>query len=346
MNMRNKPILGITMGDPAGIGPEVTVKTFDEGKVFDLCKPIIIGDANVFENAKIFVNSNIVVKPINDVSEAKFQSGSINVLQLNNLKNSKIEIGKISAMAGNAAFQSIVKGIELALASKIDGIVTNPIHKESLNLAGHHFAGHTEILGHYTNTKDFGMLLAFGNLRVIHVSTHVPLRKACDLVKKDRIVKVIRMLNDACKQFGIDKPKIGVASLNPHASDGGLFGDEEEKEISPAIEEAQRMGFIVDGPIPPDTLFPKANAGVYDGCVVMYHDQGHIAFKFTTFEWDHQKQGVKSVRGVNITLGLPIIRTSVVHGTAFDIAGKGVASTATLMDAIEYATKMALNREK
>jgi 4-hydroxythreonine-4-phosphate dehydrogenase len=344
--MQNKPVLAITMGDPAGVGPEVTVKIFGERKIFEICRPLVIGDFDVMNNAKVFVGSKIALHRIHDVSEAKFQPDSMDVLDLNNVDLSELRLGKVAAMAGEAAFECIVTGIKLALAGKIDGIVTNPIHKEAINLAGHRFAGHTEILAHYTKTKHFGMLLAFGNLRVIHVSTHVPLRKACDLVKKERIVEVIRMLHDACRQLGIEVPRIGVAGLNPHASDGGLFGDEEAEEITPAIEQARAMGFTVSGPIPPDTLFPKAKAGVYDGCVAMYHDQGHIAFKFDTFQWDNQKQRVKRVRGVNVTLGLPIIRTSVDHGTAFDIAGKGIASTETLMDAIEYAAKMALHRKK
>ncbi|RMF59398.1 MAG: 4-hydroxythreonine-4-phosphate dehydrogenase PdxA, partial [Calditrichaeota bacterium] len=251
--------------------------------------------------------------------------------------------GQISAAAGDAAFQAVKKAIELALAGKIDAIVTNPIHKEALNLAGHHFAGHTEILAHFTRSKDVAMLLVHGNLRVIHVSTHVPLRRACDLVKKARVVRVIQLLHDACRRFGVKRPRIGVAGLNPHASDGGLFGKEEAEEILPAVQEAQAAGLDVEGPMPPDTLFAKAAGGFYDGVVAMYHDQGHIPFKLQTFTFD-DKRRVKAIRGVNITLGLPIIRTSVDHGTAFDIAGKGLANPETLIEAIEYAAKMAGNR--
>ena len=190
------------------------------------------------------------------------------------------------------------------------------------------------------------MLLADENFRVIHVSTHVSLRKACDLCKKDRILEVISLLNDACMQFGIQKPRIAVAGLNPHAGENGLFGDEEITEIIPAIEAANKMGFLVEGPLPPDTMFVKAVQGKYDGCVAMYHDQGHIPFKLEGFKWDNEKQTMKSVKGVNITLGLPIIRASVDHGTAFEIAGQGIASADAMLVAIDYAIVMAKHRKK
>lgn len=189
------------------------------------------------------------------------------------------------------------------------------------------------------------MLLADEFLRVIHVSTHVPLRKACDLVKKERIIDVTELITDACRQFGIENPKIGIAGLNPHASDGGLFGDEERLEIAPAVEELKARGFNVEGPVPPDTLFAKAKCGKYDGCVAMYHDQGHIPFKVVGFNWDKETGKMSTAKGVNITLGLPIIRVSVDHGTAFDVAGKGVASPDAMLLSIDYATKMAKNKK-
>ena len=189
------------------------------------------------------------------------------------------------------------------------------------------------------------MLLADEHLRVIHVSTHVPLRVACDRVKKDRIIEVTELITDACKQFGIENPRIGIAGLNPHASDGGLFGWEEEKEITPAVKELQERGFNIDGPVPPDSLFAKARCGKYDGCVAMYHDQGHIPFKVVGFQWDKETGKMEAAKGVNITLGLPIIRVSVDHGTAFDVAGKGIASPDAMLLSIDYATKMAINRK-
>ena len=336
-----KPIIGITMGDPAGIGPEVAAKTMAKKRIYDICRPLIVGDANAMKHAVKLANVKLEIRSISELSEAKFEYGTVDVFDLKNVDMNQLEHGKISAMAGNAAFEAVKKVIELALENKIHATVTGPIHKESINLAGHHFAGHTEIYGHLTNTKNFAMLLVSEILRVIHVSTHVSIRQACDLVKKERVLKVIHLLNDACKQFGIETPRIGVAGLNPHASDGGLFGWEEEKEIIPAIEAAKAQGLVVEGPLPPDILFPKAKGGGYDGCVAMYHDQGHIPFKYEGFIWNCELGKMETIKGVNITLGIPIIRVSVDHGTAFEIAGLGIAKADSLVLAIEYASKMA-----
>lgn len=340
----NKPVLAITMGDPASIGPEIAAKSAADRRLSELCKPIIIGDVSTIEAAIKFSNVKVKVNPISAVGEAKFAAGSIDVFDLKNVDLSKLEYGKVSAMAGEAAFQNVEKAIELALKKEIDGTVTGPIHKESINEAGHRFSGHTEIYAHYTNTKKYAMLLVDKYLKIIHVSTHVSLSEACNLVKKERILEVIELIHNACVQFGVSHPKIGVAGLNPHASDGGLFGNEEESEIIPAVNEAIKNGYIVEGPIPADTLFSKAKGGLYDGCVAMYHDQGHIPFKMLGFIWDNVNQKMKSVSGVNITLGLPIIRASVDHGTAFEIAGKGIASHEALILAVEYAAKMTRNR--
>ncbi len=341
MKKKLRPIIGITMGDPAGIGPEVAAKTLDKKEIYEICQPIIIGDAEVMRQATHIAKLNLQVRPVSEVADAKFEFGTMDVFDLKNVDMNQLEHGKISAMAGNAAFEAVKKVIELATEKIIDATVTGPIHKESLNLAGHHFAGHTEIYAHFTNTRDYAMLLVSENLRVIHVSTHVPVRQACDLVKKERILKVIHLLHDALKKFGFDNPRIGVAGLNPHASDGGLFGWEEENEIIPAIHEAQKSGIQIEGPLPPDILFPKAKGGCYDGCVAMYHDQGHIAFKLDGFTWSCETGSMASVKGVNITLGIPIIRVSVDHGTAFEIAGLGIASPDSMIMAIEYAAKMA-----
>lgn len=340
----NKPILAITMGDPASIGPEIAAKSAADKRLSELCKPIIIGDVSTIEAAIKFSKVKVKVNPISAVGEAKFAAGSIDVFDLKNVDLSKLEYGKVSAMAGEAAFQNVKKAIELALNKEIDGTVTGPIHKESINEAGHRFSGHTEIYAHYTNTKKYAMLLVDKYLKIIHVSTHVSLSEACNLVKKERILEVIELIHNACVQFGVSHPKIGVAGLNPHASDGGLFGNEEESEIIPAVNEAIKNGYIVEGPIPADTLFSKAKGGLYDGCVAMYHDQGHIPFKMLGFIWDNVNQKMKSVSGVNITLGLPIIRASVDHGTAFEIAGKGIASHEALILAVEYAAKMTRDR--
>jgi len=332
------------MGDPAGIGPEIIVKAFLQKEVHERCRPLVIGDAAVMQKAVVLLHAPLKVISVSQVLEATFSPETLCVYDLKNVLMDALKPGEISAMAGNAAFEAVHKLIELALKGELDATVTAPINKESIHLAGHHFSGHTEIYAHYTHTKKFAMLLADENLRVIHVTTHVSLRKACDLCKKDRILDVIKLLDNACKQFGIPKPRIAVAGLNPHAGENGLFGDEEILEIIPAIKEANRQGFTVEGPVPPDTMFVKAVQGKYDGCVAMYHDQGHIPFKLEGFQWDNEKQTMKSVKGVNITLGLPIIRTSVDHGTAFEIAGKGIASADAMLVSIDYAIRMTHNR--
>jgi len=342
----NKPLIGISMGDPAGIGPEIIVKAFQVKAVHERCLPLVVGDAHVMLQAVKSLGANLKVISIQQVTEALFAPEILNVLDLKNVVTAELQPGVVSAMCGNAAFEAVTKLIELAMNGEIDATVTAPINKESIHKAGHHFSGHTEIYAHYTHTDKFAMLLADENLRVIHATTHVSLRKACDLCKKDRILDVIKLLDDACKQFGIAQPRIAVAGLNPHAGENGLFGDEEILEIIPAIQEANAQGFTVEGPIPPDTMFVKAVQGKYDGCVAMYHDQGHIPFKLEGFQWDNEKQTMKSVKGVNITLGLPIIRTSVDHGTAFEIAGKGIASADAMLVSIDYAIRMAQNRRK
>ncbi|ARN56728.1 4-hydroxythreonine-4-phosphate dehydrogenase PdxA [Sedimentisphaera salicampi] len=341
MSSSTKPILGITMGDPAGIGPEVIAKASAQQSVYELARPIVVGDAAVIREAVKIANVDTAVNPVGKVSEARFEFGAVDVLDLKNVDIASLKLGAVSAMAGEASFDAVTTVISLAMNHEIDATVTAPINKESINKAGHHFSGHTEIYGEYTSTKDYTMLLVDGNLKVVHVSTHVSLRKACDLVKKERILKVIQLANEACLRFGIKSPLIGVAGLNPHASDGGLFGWEEEKEIAPAVELARQMHINAEGPIPPDTLFSKARGGQYDIAVAMYHDQGHIPLKVLGFLWDEKMKKWESVNGINITLGLPIIRVSVDHGTAFDIAGQGKASEQSLLHAIEYAAKMA-----
>jgi len=341
-----KPIIGISMGDPAGIGPEICVKALSIPDVYNRCQPLVVGDASVMELTAKNMQSALNIHAIQSVKEAVFQHGTIDVLDLKNVVLSELALGEVSAMSGNAAFEAVKKVIDLALAEEVDATVTAPINKESIHKAGHKFSGHTEIYAHFTNTSKFAMLLADENLRVIHATTHVSLRKACDLCTRERVMEVISLLNDACIQFGIAKPHIAVAGLNPHAGENGLFGDEENDEIIPAILEARSLGYDVEGPVPPDTMFVKAVQGKYDGCVAMYHDQGHIPFKLEGFQWDNEKQTMKSVKGVNITLGLPIIRTSVDHGTAFEIAGKGIASADAMLVAIDYAIVMAKHRKK
>lgn len=341
-----KPIIGITMGDPASIGPEIAVKALLNDRIHAICRPLLVGDASVFNDIVKRLNLPAKVNAITTVKEAAFTKGTVDVFDLKNVDMSKLVFGEISAMAGGASFEAVKRVIELALAGEVDATVTGPINKKSINEAGHHFAGHTEIYAHYTGTKKYAMLLVEQNMRVIHVSTHVSLREACDLVKKDRIVQVIELLHNGIQQLGATNTRIGVAGLNPHAGDSGLFGTEDDGEIKPAVEEARRLGYDVDGPVPADTLFSKAATGYYGGVVAMYHDQGHIPFKLTGFHWNAEKQQMDSVKGVNITMGLPIIRTSVDHGTAFEIAGKGIASPDAMVLAIEAAVQLSKHRVK
>ena len=339
-----RAILGITMGDPAGIGPEIAVKALSHSDVYEGCRPLIIGDAAVIAKAARIIDPTVRIRPVSQIGEAIFEYGSIDVLDLKNADIDKLEYGKLSAIAGNAAYEAVKKAIELAMDKKIDATVTCPINKEAINMAGYHFSGHTEIYAHLTKTKDYSMMLADGNLRVVHVSTHVALREACDAVKKERVMKVIKLAYEASRMIGIREPKIGVAGLNPHAGENGLFGREEIEEIIPAIRQAVMQGIAAEGPIPPDSIFSRAIAGTYDIVVAMYHDQGHIPLKVKGFSWNEKTGRWDMGNGVNITLGLPIIRTSVDHGTAFDRAGLGVASESSLLSAIDYAIKLVRNK--
>lgn len=341
-----RPVIGITMGDPASIGPEITLKALNNPSIYEQAKPLVVGDLGMMYKARETVGlKNLKFHKISQVSEALFEYGTIDVLDMGLVDSEKLELGKVSKEAGEAAFQYVVKVIELANKGKVDATVTNAFNKEAINLAGHHYSGHTEVYAEYTGTKSYTMMLALGDLRVVHVSTHVSLREACDRVKKDRVLEVIRIANDACKQLGIKNPKVGVAGLNPHSGEGGLFGREEIEEIIPAIEAANAEGILAEGPVPPDTVFSKARGGWYDIVVAMYHDQGHIPLKVVGFVYDRDAQVWEAVEGVNITLGLPIIRVSVDHGTSFDQAGTGQANELSLMNSIDYAIRLAKNRK-
>lgn len=342
-----KKIIGITMGDPASIGPEISAKVLGKPEVYEICNPVIIGDGKTMKMAlKLIGKEEIQINSIKSIADAKFQYGIIDVYDMDNADMNIIKAGEVSKEAGEAAFRYVEKVIDLALAGDVDATVTNAFNKEAINLAGHNYSGHTEIYAEMTDTSKYTMLLAHNNLRVVHVSTHVSLRKACDLVKKERVLDVIRIANNVCKDLGIHNPRIGVAGLNPHSSENGMFGDEEELEIIPAIKEALEEGINAEGPVPPDTLFSKANGGMYDIVVAMYHDQGHIPLKVVGFVYNEQEQKWDDVSGVNVTLGLPIIRASVDHGTAFGKAWKGTASELSLQNAIEFALKLANNKKE
>ena len=355
--MNEKPIVGITMGDPAGNGPEITVKALAHADIYDRCRPIVVGDTKMLEQAARFVGRpDLRIHRCEKVSDALFQYGTIDVLHLELIDDvNTFPIGQVSVEGGNAAFQCVKKVIELALAGEVDATCTNALNKEAMNKAlefshgeksdGYtHFDGHTEIYAAYTNTKKYTMMLAHHDLRVVHVSTHVSLREACDRVKKARVLEVIEIAHKACRDMGIENPKVAVAGLNPHCGENGLFGTEEIEEIKPAIEAAKAEGINAIGPIPPDSVFSEALGGWYDIVVCMYHDQGHIPLKTVGFVYDREKQAWKAVEGVNVTLGLPIIRTSVDHGTGFALAGKGTSNELSLVNAIDYAVRMAKGR--
>lgn len=342
-----RPLLAVTMGDPASIGPEITVKALAEKEMYERCRPLVVGDARIMEQAlEITGHRQIRIHAVSSPEEGIYEYGNIDVLDMKLADPETLVKGKVSAEAGEAAFRYVEKAIALAMNDEADGTVTNALNKEAINLAGHHFAGHTEIYAHYTDTQHYTMMLAFGDLRVVHVSTHVSLRQACDLVKKERVLEVIRIAQCACLDLGIEHPRIGVAGLNPHSGENGLFGTEEIEEIIPAINAARAEGIDAEGPVPPDTVFSKARGGWYDIVVAMYHDQGHIPMKLLGFVYDRDSGAWQSVEGVNITLGLPIVRVSVDHGTAFDQAGKGTADPSSLKNAIDYAARLALRRRK
>lgn len=335
--------IGITMGDPASIGPEITVKALADKSMYEKCSPLVIGDAAVMEDAVRItgLGDKVKIHAVTDVDDALFQPGIIDVYDMKLVDTNELKRGQVSVMAGHAAFEYVKKVIELAMDHQIDATVTNALNKAAINLAGHHYSGHTEIYAEFTGTKKYTMMLAHENVRVVHVSTHVSLREACDRVKKDRVLEVIRIADKACRELGIENPRIGVAGLNPHCGENGLFGREEIEEITPAIEAAKAEGIQADGPVPPDTVFSKARGGWYDIVVAMYHDQGHIPLKVIGFVYNQEEKKWDAVAGVNITLGLPIIRASVDHGTAFDQVGTGEASELSLVNAIDYAIKMA-----
>jgi len=332
-----RPIIGITIGDPAGIGAEITVRALYRKEIYKKSQPVVIGSKSVIRDAMRMIPSNLELNVINDIEEIKGEFGIIDLLDLDNIRLDEFDYGKVSAKAGKASLDYIYKGIDLAMAKQIDAVVTGPIHKESIKAAGSPYAGHTEIFATHTKTKDYAMMLADKHLKVIHVSTHVSLREACDLVKKERVLTVIRLADKVLKDLGAKNPKIGVAGLNPHAGEGGLFGWEEVEEIIPAINQAKNEGIDVEGPIPPDTIFSKVMGKQYDIAVVMYHDQGHIPMKVTGFKYNKKTNRWSSMSGVNVTVGLPIIRTSVDHGVAFGKAGEGRANEESMVEAIQMA---------
>ncbi len=321
------------MGDASGIGPEIIVKALSSGEIYEICRPIVIGDAKVMTAATKFAEAPLRVNAVDKVDEATFERGVLDVLDLKNLDASEIEVGRVNRASGKAAAEFVQKAVELALKGEIHAIATAPLNKEAMNMAGYHYPGHTEILAHLTKTEKYAMMLVAGSVRVVHVTIHVSLREACESIDKEAVLNTIVIAHDSLKSMGFKDPRIAVSGLNPHAGEGGLFGREEIEHITPAIQEAKKRGIKAQGPFPPDIVFLKARDGLFDAVVAMYHDQGHIPVKLLGFE-----------EGVNVTIGLPIVRTSVDHGTAFDIAGKGVANPRSMVEAIKVAAEFARGR--
>jgi 4-hydroxythreonine-4-phosphate dehydrogenase len=338
-----KPVLGISIGDPAGVGPEVTLKALSHPDLHEHATFVVYADTLVLEDALELTKKNFTLNRITTIKDAQSKAGIIDYIDPGLLKKGDYSYGTVGKKSGDASFQYVVAAIKDALAGVTAGVVTGPICKEAVNLAGHHFAGHTEIFAQYTNTKNYGMLLSGGGLNVIHVTTHVSMRQACDLITKERVLNVIHLADLALKLMGKEQRRIGVAGFNAHASENGLFGDQEEKGIIPAVEAAKAEGLDVSGPVSPDSIFVKALGGQFDVVVAMYHDQGHIPLKLCGFHLDPKTGLYSQMSGINTTIGLPIIRTSVDHGTAFDRAGKNQANEESMVDAIQFAITFAKN---
>jgi 4-phospho-D-threonate 3-dehydrogenase / 4-phospho-D-erythronate 3-dehydrogenase len=328
-----RPVLAITMGDPAGIGPEVVLKALAHADVFDRCRPLVIGDRRILERAAGWLGQTPELDVVADPDQGSYAPGRVTLIDLENAPPDDIPVGEESAAAGAAAVEYVFRACDLAMAGQADAVVTAPLNKAAMHLAGYDYAGHTELLTERTGAERVSMLLIGPNLRIVHVSTHVALEDAIARVTPQRVEDVIQIAHDACRALGIVRPRIAVAGLNPHASEGGIFGDEEAERIEPAIRAARARGLDVSDPQPPDTVFLRATKGVYDVVVAQYHDQGHIPMKLLAFD-----------SGVNVSYGLPIIRTSVDHGTAFDIAGEGVAAESSMLAAIDVALQMVQTR--
>ena len=330
-----RPLIAVPIGDPAGIGPEIVVKALNDSDVYEKCRPVLIGDKDVIKQAIGFCDLKLNINIITDIKDGKYENGTLDLIDLNNVNISELEIGKVQALGGKAAFEYIKKSVDMAMNKEVDAIATTPINKESLKKAKINYIGHTEILADLTDTQDPLTMFEVRGMRVFFLTRHVSLRQACDLVTKEKVLDYIIRCTKALEKLGVKDGTMAIAGLNPHSGEHGLFGDEEMKEIVPAIEEAKKMGYKVEGPIGADSVFHLALQGRYNSVLSLYHDQGHIATKTLDFE-----------RTIAITNGMPILRTSVDHGTAFDIAGTGKASKISMKEAILLAAKYSPNFQR
>lgn len=327
--MEERPRILITMGDPAGIGPEIIAKAAESGEVQSLCRPLVIGDAAVMKKIIEDLRLSVSVHIVSSLSEAGQAPERLDVLDLKNVNMSSHRWGRPGPASGRAVVEYIKKAVELIMAGEADALVTAPINKEMMNAAGYSYAGHTELLAELTGSRRFGMMFVGGGLRLILATIHLAIKDVPTAITTERVLDAIRQAHAAMRLFGIERPRIGVAALNPHAGEGGLFGTEEMDSILPAVLDARAEGIDASDPMPADTLFYKARNNYFDIVVAMYHDQGLAPLKMLAFG-----------NAVNVTVGLPIIRTSVDHGTAYDIAGKGCADPASLIGAVRLAAQM------
>ena len=332
--MPERPLLAVTMGDPAGVGPEVIVQSLASPRVRECCQTMVIGDARVIARAARLRGVDMTVHTVADpAATSAAPANAIVVLDLANADPDAFALGQVSAVAGRAAMQAIEKSAELALAHRVAAVVTAPINKEATIAAGYADIGHLEYYARVTKATEYATMLVTKTLRCVHLTTHYSLRQACDQVKKEKILGKLRLTHRAFETWGLRAPRIGVAALNPHGSEHGMFGDEEEREIAPAVEAARAEGIDARGPYPADSIFNRAIDGALDVVLAMYHDQGHIPIKVHAF-----------AESVSVALGLPIIRTSVDHGTAFDIAGRGIADETSMIEALVTAARIVERR--
>jgi len=335
-DLDKSPLIAVTMGDPAGIGPEVIIKALSLAEIHRLCRPVVVGDAGVMKNAmKVAKVSPLVLNEIKRIENGNFQNGIINILNMDNVEASKLKTGKISAEAGRAAIKYVERATDLALEGKVHAIATAPINKEAVHKAGYKFDGHTELLAKRSGVTNYAMMFLSDSIRVALVTTHIPLSQVPKELDRKKILSLIKLVDKELTKLLGKSPRIGVAGLNPHAGENGIFGTEDEKIIRPAVDEAKKSGIDVKGPISADAIFYLANIGMFDIVIAMYHDQGLIPLKLLSFN-----------RSVNVTIGLPIIRTSVDHGTGFDIAGKGWANPGSMVQAIKVAAMMAMKKRE
>jgi len=329
MTMKQKPIVAITMGDPAGIGPEIIVKALLSRQIHALCRPLVIGDGTTLAATIKLLDNPLKLRPVEEIDEVQGKYGVIDFLDMHKLDRQEVIMGRVSAACGKAAMGYIARAAELARRGKVRAMVTAPINKEAVKQAGYGDTGHLEFLARINHAVEYATMLVSGNLRVVHLTTHHSLQDAVKLVTRERILARLKLTDGSFRKWGIAKPRIAVAALNPHGGEGGLFGTEEIEQIIPAVAAARNLGIDARGPFPADSVFNRAIGGEFDAVLALYHDQGHIAVKVHGFE-----------NSVSVALGLPFIRTSVDHGTAFDIAGKGIASSRSLEEAIKTAVSL------